>query len=250
MSKEVLWCVVGSGPDLSAWAERVGSAFLTPSEQIAFSGLRLAKRKHEWLLGRWTAKQLILSNSGLDPGLRLENLAIHNQPDGVPYPQIEGLERLPGNLSISHRDGLAACAWTTESDVRAGIDVDMVEKREGSFLEGNFSTSEQAFARALPENVRDFWITLAWSAKEAVLKALGVGLRLDARRVEIRQTRGLFKPEERMTGDWNELSIWCTELPEEGWQVGWQRLGEHVLTLATWSEEPSVNLRMVKVSEN
>ena len=82
---------------------------------------------------------------------------------------------------------MAACAWSNEGTEPVGIDLDRVEHRDESFLTDYFTAGEQAFTRALPEHLRDLWVTLAWSAKEAVLKVLGVGLRMDTRKVEIRQ---------------------------------------------------------------
>ena len=126
-----------------------------------------------------------------------------------------------------------------------GIDLDRVEHRDESFLTDYFTTGEQAFTRALPEHLRDLWITLAWSAKEAVLKVLGVGLRMDTRKVEIRNARNLFKSEEAEV-DWKAVSVACTERKADGWHIWWRKRGEFILTLAVWSSSEPIELINLK----
>ena len=215
--------------------------FISPLEQERLAGLRFERRRAEWLLGRYTAKQLIAASRHDLAGISLDLLSILNRPGGVPYARVNQDAELAGSLSISHRDGLAACAWSNEVDEPVGIDLDRVEHRDESFLTDYFTSGEQAFTRALPENLRDLWITLAWSAKEAVLKVLGVGLRMDTRRVEIRNARSLFKPGDAET-EWKTVSVACAEKEAGGWHVWWRKRGEFVLTLAVWSQSEQVEL--------
>jgi phosphopantetheine--protein transferase-like protein len=64
---------------------------------------------------------------------------------------------------------------------RVGIDLEQIEERHPAFLDEWFSEDERnlfAGDAAL--------ITTAWAAKEAVLKALGRGMALDPRQIEVR----------------------------------------------------------------
>jgi len=84
--------------------------FLSVSEHKTYQGLRFPKRRHEWLLGRWTAKQLLRNSLTSYQSLALEAISVANDPDGAPYLAVEGEGRLPVSLSISHRAGRAVCA--------------------------------------------------------------------------------------------------------------------------------------------
>ncbi len=243
---QITWVVTETGPAMADWLRGEGLEFLSPAEQERLAGLRFERRRAEWLLGRWTAKQLVISSWPGLAGAGLERVSIINRPGGVPEARLDG-RALEGCLSISHRDGLAACAWTDQPHAQVGIDLDRVERREESFLSDYFTPAEQAFARVLPEHLRDLWITLAWSAKEAVLKVLGVGLRLDTRRVEIRNARSLFKPEEAEI-DWKSMLVACDQRTGGNWLAWWRKRGEFVITLAVWSPEEQVEIREMKLA--
>jgi 4'-phosphopantetheinyl transferase len=241
MGSIIYWTLAESGPAMVNWLGGEGLDFLSPLEQERLAGLRFERRRAEWLLGRWTAKQLITASRPELTGLPLNKISILNSPSGVPYACVDKDTELPGSLSISHRDGLAACAWSNEAAEPVGIDLDLVEHRDESFLSDYFTAGEQVFTRVLPEHLRDLWITLAWSAKEAVLKVLGVGLRMDTRRVEIRNARSLFKPEAAEI-EWKTVSVACAEREAGGWHSWWRKCGEFVLTLAVWSQSEHVEL--------
>ena len=53
--------------------------------------------------------------------------------------------------------------------------MEQVEAREWSFVEDFFTQSEAEYTKQLEGETRHLWSTLVWSAKEAVLKALGTG---------------------------------------------------------------------------
>ena len=229
------WLLEEAGEDPALWLRGEGLEFLSPAENRRLEGLRFPRRRVEWILGRRTAKRLLRSASLAHQATPFSAITISNEPGGVPFFSVEGAGRLTGCLSISHRDQIALCAWTGEPGLKIGADLDKIESRESSFLEDYFTASEKAFAAALPAEVRDLWVTLAWSAKEAVLKVLGVGLRMDTRKVEISRVKGLFKPEQQSAG-WQTIGVNCAVLSAGGWQAWWQRRGSYVLTLAAWSD--------------
>ena len=74
-----------------------------------------------------------------------------------------------------------------------------------------------------------------------MLKVLGVGLRLDTRRVEIRNARSLFKPDEA-EAEWKTISVTCAERQGGRWSAWWRKRGDFVLTLAVWSQDGQVEL--------
>jgi len=165
--------------------------FLSDSEHKTYQGLRFPKRRDEWLLGRWTAKQLLRHSLASYAGLPLEAISIANDPDGAPYLAVEGEGRLPVSLSISHRAGRAVCALSPAASPSIGVDLERVETRAPSFVNDFFTAGEAERVWSCPDPLRDTLVAVIWSAKEAVLKGLREGLRLDTRVVEIVHVSGL-----------------------------------------------------------
>jgi 4'-phosphopantetheinyl transferase len=166
---------------LPAGEEPAGRALLTQRERCLYQALRFPRRRHKWLLGRIAVKKL------LGPLLSVDDTAITtlNEPSGAPFVEIDGVGRLDWAISISHRAAWGAAA-VARPPVRAlGIDIETVEPRSDAWLADYFTSREmQDVAAAGPK--RDQLVALTWSAKESMLKALGVGLRLDTRTIEVR----------------------------------------------------------------
>lgn len=218
--------------------------WLTDEERQRSSSFKVAKRRQEWLLGRWTAKRLVQSvlRETADQEWPLDRIAIAADADGAPYasthPQptereetghsdlvgvAKAAQRLPLSLSISHSHGVAFCAIVRETDEHdnlrnpiddsrstdntatgarrasqftVGADIETIEQRAASFVADFFTPVEQERINAAPAHLRDTHATAIWSAKEAVLKALREGLRIDTRRVTCRVDMGQVTPEE------------------------------------------------------
>ena len=66
-----------------------------------------------------------------------------------------------------------------------GVDLEQVEARHPSFVEEWFSEQESALLAGDP-----YRVTVAWSAKEAVLKALGQGMALNPREIQVLDIQG------------------------------------------------------------
>ena len=131
------------------------------------------KRRRDWLLGRWTAKNLVqrylAQTTGETPAL--ESILIGADADGAPYASC--VERLPVSLSISHSHGTAFCGlvetFSTQRrrDAEAqedrpsplatspslGCDLELIEPREGNFLENFFTAAEVAAVREVRERM-------------------------------------------------------------------------------------------------
>jgi phosphopantetheine--protein transferase-like protein len=81
-------------------------------------------------------------------------------------------------LSISHSNGYAVAVASWKQAI--GVDLEEVVERSQPFLEEWFRPMEKALVGSDPLRQN-----LAWSAKEAVLKALGEGMALSPRDVEL-----------------------------------------------------------------
>ncbi len=88
---------------------------------------------------------------------------------------------------MSHSDGTAFCAAWPDPDggLAAGADLERIEPRSGALVRDFFSESEStAWEARAPGRPRDTFATAIWSAKEAVLKALRLGLTVDTRGID------------------------------------------------------------------
>jgi 4'-phosphopantetheinyl transferase len=169
-------------------------------------------RREDFLLGRWAAKRLVSSVLGCAPGPAME---IRAAASGRPEAFLDG-HPLRLSLSISHRERLALAA-VDDAGKPLGADLEAVEARSDAFVRDYFTASEIA---AVAAGEPDLMANLIWSAKESALKALGVGLTVDTRDVEVELAPG------RGAG-WRAFRLHgATE-----WGGWWRREGARILTL-------------------
>lgn len=200
--------------------------FLSEEELLRLAGLRFEKRRKEWLLGRWTAKQLLRRSRSVEA----DAVQIRNEASGKPFfVNING-SALEGCLSISHRAGRSFCAWTSDPTFALGADLEVWEPRDKIFIEDYLAKVEQDLALVCVGQRRDLVVTLMWSAKEAVFKALGTGLRMDTRSVAVGGLDWLARDGAVPEG-WLPLEFVSTAVtqPIQGW---WRLEGELILTIA------------------
>ena len=156
--------------------------WLSANEAVCLSGLRFAKRRADWRLGRWTAKRAL--SIALDMPAHsqvLKKIDIRPAPSGAPEAFINNQSAMV-TISLSHRDGTAICA-VAPSGVEMGCDLEVVEPRSDAFVADYFSVEEQALIARASAADRPRILALLWSGKESALKALRAGLRLDTRSV-------------------------------------------------------------------
>jgi 4'-phosphopantetheinyl transferase EntD len=188
------------------------ASFLCPREAGLLGPRAVAKRRGDFHRGRFIAKQLLVSRfAGSGP---LDHCVI---PDdrGVPIARDGRGEARPVSLSITHTSGYAGAA-IVDSPLQVGIDAERaIENRE--LITGNFFTErEQALVAGAAEPARV--ATLIWSAKEALTKAVGDGLRVPLLSIEV---GGLG---ERQEDGWRSVEIRALEggaaQPAWAWHEG------------------------------
>ncbi len=162
-----------------------GQDWLTDQERRVLAGLRFERRRKDWLLGRWAAKQAVTACLGATParhpGPGLADVAILADDEGVP--RVVGAPS-PVRVSISHRGSQAFCV-AAAGDPALGCDLERVESRSRAFIDDYFTLHEADRVRAALPETRPLLANLVWAGKEAALKAVGQGLRLDTRCVEV-----------------------------------------------------------------
>ncbi len=176
--------LIQSQTNMPQFAEGADNGFLSTVESERLLTLKTAKRQRDWLLGRWTAKQLLQTLMWQMDGVLwpLESIAITNDDDGVPFCKIAVSNR-HYTISISHSHDYALVAAIDKPDVRLGVDMERIKVRPDGFPETYFTMTEMGLGRCLWGPDRAVWETAVWSAKEAVLKALHLGLSVDTRSV-------------------------------------------------------------------
>lgn len=198
--------------------------WLSASEAVRLDSMRFAKRRADWRLGRWTAKRALAAYLNVpDHGQALSDIEIRAAPCGAPEVFLGGKPAaIP--MALSHRAGRAACA-IAPAGAALGCDLELIEERSYAFVADYFTAEEQVLvARALAAD-RSRLVTLLWSAKESVLKALREGLRLDTRCVAVDP---VLRPSD--TGErWSPLRVSSSGgRMFSGW---WQPAGNFVRTV-------------------
>ena len=158
--------------------------FLTKREIIKADSFRFPKRRAEWLAGRLTLKRLIRSVSGFQIS-DLRRIEIIPDENGKPGFALDGKLR-PEAVSISHRENLCAAAIRIDGKP-LGVDLEKIEAKTSAFENDYFSPAERSIINADPDQ-KDLRLASHWSAKESVLKTVGVGLRIDLRKIEITES--------------------------------------------------------------
>jgi len=200
--------------------------WLTARERELLARFHVRKRVKDWRLGRFTAKHAV-ARALDEPRLEPRQVEIRPAKSGAPTAWSSG-QRLPLEISLSHTGGRAMCAVSALRRP-VGCDVEKIESRARVFERDFFTTRETDWVdRVASEDTRPGWVTLVWSAKESVLKALGEGLRLDTREVEV-----VAPPLARLPGaSWESYEV-IGAAGSERW-FGWWRIdGSFASTIAT-----------------
>jgi phosphopantetheinyl transferase len=156
---------------------------LSPREEALLAGLAFLPRRRKWLLGRAAAKRLL----ALWPGLAEApptSLSVLNRPSGEPFVLVAGQGEWPHAISLSHRSAAGLAAAPETPGQRIGADLETVEPRDPALVRQFFTDGETALVAGGGQN-GDEIVARIWSAKEAVLKLLGLGLRLDTRAIAV-----------------------------------------------------------------
>ncbi|MCI5210621.1 MAG: 4'-phosphopantetheinyl transferase superfamily protein [Candidatus Electrothrix sp. ATG2] len=150
---------------------------LSPAEQGYFQRFKYMKRKKEWLGGRIAAKAAMLAFSCASDDQNLDSITILPNKHGRPL-----AEELPaclsglGNeltISLSHSDGFAvALAKLARKGANCGVDLQKISTKLAG-LTSHFATDGELQLLAQQANCdEDTRLTMLWTAKEALKKAL------------------------------------------------------------------------------
>lgn len=215
-----------------------GPHWLHADEVATWRALKTDKRRGDWLLGRWTAKQLVaeLVAERIGRQLSLDQIAILPHADGWPMVTLPTFDGMPViNLSISHSSPWGFCAAVEGENRPLGADIERNEPRSPGFVEEYFTPLEQEYLTVAPPEQLVALINAIWSGKEASLKAIRRGLAEDTRIVSC-----LPHPRMTATAEWLPMRIeWNPGRMERalpGLTGYWRFNDGFVMTLATATE--------------
>lgn len=153
--------------------------YLSEREQHTFSGYTFSKRKLEWLGGRiaakYAAKNLLFDGNMAGSPLDWQDLEVVPNKQGKPAIQSGNqviIEKMP-EISISHSGNLAVAMADAENS--CGIDVQMISPTVVKVRERFSSPEERSLLKkfdTLAAVGEEAGLTLLWSAKEALRKAI------------------------------------------------------------------------------
>lgn len=216
------------------WIETVQArleVYLSPPELMVYQSMAVPKRKVEWLAGRVFAKQIIKNSVQNAADVPDNAVEIRKGILGAPEVYVQGLQ-LPIRISVSHSQQAVLAAVCTDPEIEFGIDMEVIEERDQAFIDDYFTPSEREWICEAGSAAQALRSTLLWSAKESVLKALRIGLRVDTRSVEVSSD-----PENNPVDGWNRLTALSSLEEQKTWQIFWQVQQRFVLTLCVPAEQ-------------
>ena len=198
--------------------------WLSRREAAWVARMRFEKRRSEFRMGRWTAKNaiaLFLDRPRTPEFLRA--VLIDRAPDGAPVPLVDGAPA-PASISMTDRADQAVCVVAAPG-LALGVDLELVEPRSDAFVVDFLTESEQHLVgAAFDAEDRALRANLIWCGKESALKVLRTGLRRDTRSVQV------SLPDGPPVDGWGAMTVRAVEGAEyPGW---WRRYGDFVLTVA------------------
>ena len=205
-------------PNMDAW--------LSYGEREQANAMHVPKRRSDWRLGRWTAKLALASFYQLPatPDV-LASIELRAADSGVPVVFHSGkISDLA--ISLSHSNGSAFFTIAPRGR-KIGCDIEKIEPRSAIFIEDYCTESELHLIDAVAVESRPLLVNLIWSAKESVLKLLGLGLRGETRSISV-----VVDPRSLASGTEQWLTFQARSNTAQGFYGLWCNSGCFVRTVA------------------
>lgn len=159
-----------------------GALSLLGAEELdALARIKAPQRRREFLFGRAAVRHLLARHAGV--GAR--EVRIERTADAKPWARLENGPGLP-SFNVSHSGDVLAVALSLSGDI--GVDVELAEHAPidlEAIARSQFSPSEyEALVRGVREPRLDAFFRM-WTLKEAILKAVGIGLFHPLNRIDV-----------------------------------------------------------------
>ncbi|MFH0908637.1 MAG: acyltransferase domain-containing protein [bacterium] len=188
------------------WQKMLAFLMLSPAELEYWKKFEGAERRRiQWLLGRTAAKEAVRRHLMAKYKLQVPSPDFTIEPDANGKPVArgpwEGKVEAPIEISISHTDGITVAIAGEGASV--GVDVEHLRDLSDDFINGAFSDKDKAVLAAAGPGPS--WFFRAWCAKEAAVKAVGLGMCYDARDAVIAAIdRATGRIDIRFDGSWSK----------------------------------------------
>lgn len=170
------------------------AATLTPAELERAERLRRPIDRDRAIARRALLREMVASELGMDAA----DVPLMTSPGG--RPELPG--DIPVEISVSSSGGMAAFALGSRYE-RVGVDIEAVDRPELDAIDPElFLDAEEIAMLPAPGPERRQALLTAWTLKEALAKALGVGLALPLRDLHI---GSVSDPRPLLRGDWRIL---------------------------------------------
>jgi 4'-phosphopantetheinyl transferase EntD len=188
---------------------------LSERESKVLAGLSFQKRRRDWLGGRLAAKRAVrrylFPEEIIDAPESLRRIEILPGPTRAPEVQWAGVPWSgfgvrPGlRVSISHSGCHAGAVAGSQKGPRFGFDMERIQTLDPAVYSIAFNSPEIEAIEATEESTsREEKVLLFWTAKEAVAKALGLGLSISLLDIRLdlptEMADGLIRAGVRMKG--------------------------------------------------
>ena len=154
--------------------------YLHPQERNYFNALQFKKRIRSYLMGRFVAKKAVALLTGEK---NLTNIFIQS---GIFSQPIVVASRENIQVSISHCDEFGVALAFPEAHP-LGIDIEKINHDKKAVLENQMTPAERKRISSLPLSY-EVYLTILWTAKEALSKVLKTGLTTPFEVFEISKT--------------------------------------------------------------
>jgi phosphopantetheine--protein transferase-like protein len=213
--------------------------YFSLDEQAEYSRFRVIKRQSEWISSRIISKNMVKQILKREE-INFHDIRIQKEETGQPYIYITGQGRLEGKFSLSHSNGYVFCGYSPAEEFKFGMDLEKIEARSLEFVQDYFTSQEIELYQVLEGKDKDEFTTMMWSAKESVLKTLGLGLSIDTRKVEIISSEVSSK----LTG-WNSCSVKLENMKNLNLIFYWQKIDGFIRTICVPEDE---RVRLIEIN--
>jgi 4'-phosphopantetheinyl transferase len=153
---------------------------LNSAEQERAERFRFERDRHRFVVARANLRKILSCYLNRNA----QDICFIYDPHGKPalsFKQNEGNIR----FNLSHSKGWAIYAITQHHEIGVDIEAIRAELDWKSLVEGIFSEDEKSLIQQVPESIQRQLVFQGWTRKEAVLKAIGCGLSLSPKCIEV-----------------------------------------------------------------
>jgi 4'-phosphopantetheinyl transferase len=189
--------------DQPRWFNHMLTDTLSNAEKERAERLHFEHHRRRFTVSRGLLRALLAHYSGMEP----HDLAFNYGPNGKPF-MADCLDTARIRFNLSHSEGYALFAFTRDREV--GVDIEYVQAfSEMEEIAGRFfSPQENLILQTLSRSEKKRAFYLFWTRREALAKAIGMGLSLALDQMDVSRCPGQLYLSEKCHPLLNTKSHW------------------------------------------